>query len=274
MAEQSYARLIRPRQFRTSLRGVSGGARVGKRLRSIRGVFMQNGLYVALSAQVALERRLETIAANVANMNTPGYRADGVSFAAEVSRAGENRIAYVSPGSGFISRRSGALIETGNPLDAAVQGEGWFAIQSSGATVYTRDGRMRVSETGALENVNGNPILDAGGAPIQLDPAGGAATIARDGMITQNGRQIAAIGLFLIDDDATLTRAGNSGFTSDKSAQPVLDFTQNGVVQGVIEGANVNPVQEMTKLIAITRTFDGVNSEVSQTESSLQDAIK
>src|SRR5277367_4840834 len=80
MAEQSYARLIRPRQFRTSLRGINGGARVGKRLRSIRGVLKQNGLYVALSAQVALERRLETIASNVANMNTPRVTARTASL--------------------------------------------------------------------------------------------------------------------------------------------------------------------------------------------------
>jgi flagellar basal-body rod protein FlgF len=80
---------------------------------------MQNGLYVALSAQVALERRLETIASNVANMNTPGYRADGVSFEAQVAKAGDNRLSYVSPGSGFISRRSGALISTGNPFDVS-----------------------------------------------------------------------------------------------------------------------------------------------------------
>ena len=70
---------------------------------------MQNGLYVALSAQVALERRLATIATNVANMNTPGYRADGVSFEAQIAKAGDNRLSYVSPGAGFISRRSGAL---------------------------------------------------------------------------------------------------------------------------------------------------------------------
>jgi len=235
---------------------------------------MQNGLYVALSAQVSLERRLETIASNVANMNTPGYRADGVSFEAQLAQAGDKRIAYVSPGAGFISRRSGAMIQTGNPLDTAVQGEGWFAIQSGGGTVYTRDGRMQVSETGALQTLTGAAVLDAGGAPIQLDPAAVPPTIARDGMINQGGRQVAAIGLFALDENAKLTRAGTSGFTSDKAAQPVLDFNGNSIVQGAIEGANIDPVMEMTKLIAVTRTFDGVTNEVSQTESSLQDAIK
>jgi flagellar basal-body rod protein FlgF len=235
---------------------------------------MQNGLYVALSAQVALERRLETIASNVANMNTPGYRADGVSFEAQVAKAGDNRPSDVSPGSGFISRRSGALISTGNPFDVAVQGDGFFAINGPAGVIYTRDGRMRLSDTGALETLEGHPVLDVGGAPIQLDGGGAPPTIAADGMINQNGRQVAAIGLFALDEDAKLTRAGNAGFTTDKPAQPVLDFTQNGVVQGTIESANVNPLQEMTKLIAVTRAFDGVTNEVSQTENSVTDAIK
>jgi flagellar basal-body rod protein FlgF len=235
---------------------------------------MQNGLYVALSAQVALERRLTTIASNVANMNTPGYRADGVSFEAQVAKAGENRLSYVSPGSGYISRRSGALISTGNPFDVAVQGDGFLAVNGPSGVIYTRDGRMRLSETGALETLNGNAVLDAGGAPIQLDGAAGPPTIAADGMINQGGKQIAALGLFALADDAKLTRAGNSGFTSDKPAEPILDSSENGVVQGAIEGANVNPVQEMTKLIAVTRAFDGVTNEVSQTENSVTDAIK
>jgi flagellar basal-body rod protein FlgF len=235
---------------------------------------MQNGLYVALSAQIALERRLDTISANVANMNTVGYRADGISFEAQLAKAGDNKLAYVSSGADFISRKSGALVKTDNPLDVAVQGEGWFAVNANGSTIYTRDGRMRMTETGALTDLNGAPILDAGGAPIQLDPAGGAPSISGDGMITQQGKQTGAIGIFSLDDNAQLTRAGHSGFTSSTPGTPILDFTQNGVVQGAVEGANVNPIEEMTKLIQVTRNFDSVANEVTQTESSVTDAIK
>jgi flagellar basal-body rod protein FlgF len=235
---------------------------------------MQNGLYVSLSAQVALERRLETIANNVANMNTVGYRAEGVSFAAEVARAGDDRLAYVSGGASFISRQTGAAIKTGNPLDLVIQGSGWFAINTADGVAYTRDGRMRLSETGALQTLNGNAVLDAGGAPILLSPSAGPPTISGDGMIAQDGKQLGAIGLFAIDDDAKLTRTENSGVVPDKPATPILDFTQNGVSQGFLEGANVNPVEEMTKLIEVTREFDGVTQQVTQTESSLQEAIK
>jgi len=255
-------------------RSIFIGGPAAMRRAPVAGFGMQNGLYVALSAQVALERRLETIASNVANMNTVGYRADGVSFATEFARAGDNRIAYVSPGPSFISRQAGALVKTGNALDVAVQGAGWIGIGEAGGVAYTRDGRMRISETGALQTLNGDAVLDAGGAPIILNPAAGEPTISGDGMITQNGKQVGAIGIFAIDDDTALTRVGNSGVVPDKPATPILDFTKNGVVQGSIEEANVNPIQEMTKLIAVTRAFDGVTSQVSQTEASLQEAIK
>ena len=236
---------------------------------------MQNGLYVALSAQVALQRRLETIANNVANMNTPGFRANGVSFEQELAKAGDNRLAYVSPGADFVSRRAGSLTGTGNPLDVAVQGDAFFAVAGgSGTVVYTRDGRMKISDTGELQNVNGSAILDTGGSPIQLNPAGGAISIGADGGISQGGKQTGTIGIFKLDEGAKLTRAGHSGFTSDKPGQPVAEFTRDNIVQGAIEGANVDPVLEMAKLITVTRTFDGVANEVTQTESSLTDAIK
>ncbi len=235
---------------------------------------MQNGLYVAVSAQVALERRMETIADNIANMNTVGYRATGVSFESELARTGESTLNYVSSGANFVSRRLGGLIKTDNPLDFAVQGDGWFGIKTPTGTAYTRDGRVRIDESGMLRSLNGDPLLDAGGAPIMVDSAAGPVNVAADGMITQNGQQVGAIGLFAIDPDANLTRTENSGVVPDKPARPILDFTRDSVVQGAVESSNVDPVREMTRLIDVSRAFDGVAAESSQTESSLQDAIK
>ena len=118
---------------------------------------MQNGLYVALSAEVALQRRLETIADNIANMNTVGYRATGISFEAEIARAGDTSLNYVSPGSDYLSRRVGGLVKTDNPLDFAVQGDGWFGIQTPSGPAYTRDGRARVDESGNAAHAVGRP---------------------------------------------------------------------------------------------------------------------
>lgn len=235
---------------------------------------MQSGLYVALSGQVSLDRRLQTIASNVANMNTVGYRADGVSFETQLARAGDSTVAFAGSGTDFISRRSGAISKTDNPLDVAVQGDAWLGIKTPAGTVYTRDGRMTITESGELTTLNGFSLLDAGGAPILLDPSAGPPDISRDGMISQKGNQVGALGLFAIDDSAKLTRYANSGVIPSTPATAVLDFAVNGVSQGFVEASNVNPIMEMTKLITVTRAFDGINAATEKTEASLTDAIK
>jgi flagellar basal-body rod protein FlgF len=235
---------------------------------------MLSELYVTLSAQVALDRRLTTIATNIANQSTPGYRAEEVDFKALVSRSGDTPVAYVSHGETHISRQPGVPFKTDNPLDVAVQGDGWLALQTPGGTAYTRDGRMRMQPGGALQSVAGYPVLDAGNSPITLDPNGGPVIIAQDGMITQGGRQIGALGLFSLDNSAKLKRFENSSVMSSKPATPVLDFAQNGVAQGFVEGANVNPLMEMEKLIMLSRTFENVASAISDSETALKDAIK
>jgi flagellar basal-body rod protein FlgF len=235
---------------------------------------MQSGLYVTLSAQIALDQRLTTIATNIANQSTPGYRAEEVDFRTLISRTGDTPVAYVSHGDTHISRIPGVPVKTDNPLDVAVQGDGWLALQTPAGIVYTRDGRMRMQPDGALQSINGYPVLDAGNSPIVLDPEAGPLTIAQDGMITQGGRQIGAIGLFALDDKAGLKRFDNSSVISGKPATPVLDFSTNGVTQGYVEGSNVNPTLEMEKLILLSRTFENVASAIEGSEASLKDAIK
>src|SRR3954451_6559244 len=102
---------------------------------------MQAGLYVGLSAQIALQKRLETLANNVANANTAGFRAEEVRFETLLAQAGDKSVAYAATGDTFLSRKAGALVKTGNPLDIAVSGDGWLAVQGPGGPVYTRDGR-------------------------------------------------------------------------------------------------------------------------------------
>ena len=236
---------------------------------------MQSGLYVTLSAQVALERRLTTLASNIANQSTPGYKAEEVDFKTFVSRAGDTPVSYVSPGDTYISSRPGVPVKTDNPLDIAVKGDCWLALRTkAGAIVYTRDGRLQLQPGGELQSVNGYAVLDAGNSPLALDPLGGPVTIAQDGMITQSQRQIGAIGLFSFDKTAQLKRFDNSSVVADRLASPVLDFSANGITQGFVEAANVNPMLEMAKLISVSRTFEGISSAIESSESSLKDAIR
>jgi flagellar basal-body rod protein FlgF len=125
-----------------------------------------------------------------------------------------------------------------------------------------------------LETIDGYPVLDAGNSPMLLDSSGGEVTISQDGMISQSGRQVGAIGLFDIDPTANLKRFENSGVIPDKPATPVLDFNTNGVSQGFVESANINPVLEMAKMMMITRDFESAASAISSTESTQKDAIK
>ncbi|WP_068082103.1 flagellar basal-body rod protein FlgF [Polycladidibacter stylochi] len=235
---------------------------------------MESALYVSLSGQVALERRLNTVARNIANMNTAGYRADEVKFESLVTKPGKDPIAFASSGETFISRQAGAIEKTGNALDVAVNGEGWLAMQTGNGVAYTRDGRMSIGVDGVLRTVNGNPILDAGGAQIALDPLGGSPSISRDGTITQGNRRAGVLGLFSIDQDAKLSRVGNSGVVPNKPAKAILDFSENSFEQGYVEGANVNPMLEMTKLIEITRTFESTNSAMREAENMRQRALR
>lgn len=231
--------------------------------------------YVALSAQLALERRLDGIARNVANQNSAGYRAEGTKFQTVLSRMAESApVAYASGGKTYISRETGPVMRTENPLDIAVQGDGWLGIMTPAGVVHTRDGRMKMLETGELVTLNDHPVLDVGQMPILLDPLAGPPAIARDGMISQGGIEMGAVGLFTIDERAGLTRYGNSGVIPSRAAQPVLDFTADGVVQGFVEQSNINPMLELSKLITVSRSFEGVSNLLRQHDSSLREAVR
>lgn len=235
---------------------------------------MQSALYVGLSAQVALEKRLQTIANNVANVNTSGFRTDVVKFETVLSRAGATPVAFSSPGSNIISREAGNVTETGNPLDVAVVGQGFVAFAGPNGTVYTRDGRLQIAPNGDLQTLTGFPVVDSGGAQITVDPNGGPLSIARNGAITQDGNEVGTLGLFNIPADANLDRYGNSGVIPDRPATAIVDYTRDGFRQSYVEGSGANPMLELTRLISAQRTFEGTNSLVEGTESSLQNAIR
>ncbi|WP_299812823.1 flagellar basal-body rod protein FlgF [uncultured Roseibium sp.] len=237
---------------------------------------MQSALYVALSAQVALSNRLDTVARNVANMNTAGYRADEVKFAELVSQAGQNKVSFSTGGEKYISRQIGSLNKTDNPLDMAIEGDGWFAIRDANGTVsYTRDGRLKVTQDGTLQTLTGQAILGTGGQPIAVDPEAGPPLITQSGEISQRDIGIVGqVGLFLIPEDAKLTRKDNSAVIPDIPATPVLFFDQHGIRQGFVEGANINPVREMTKMIMISRAFEGATKMIDMSNESQQKAIR
>ena len=235
---------------------------------------MQDGLYVALSSQIALEKRLNTIADNVANASTVGFRATGVKFEDVVSGLDDKGLSFVTSGDTYISSTNGPLRETGNPFDFAVKGNAWFGIETPGGTVMTRDGRFTLTENGELVSIEGYPVLDAGGAPIQLDPRNGPPRAGADGSLRQGDNLVGALGLYNFDPGPNFIRFGNSGIVPAGEPEPVVDRLDAGVVQGFLEESNVNPMLEITKLIMVQRAFENGAAMIRATESTYDEAIK
>lgn len=229
---------------------------------------------VALSAQVAMQNRLDAVANNVANMNTPGFRAGGVKFEALLSEITGTPVDYVSSGKTFITRNAGSLAPTGNSLDVGIAGDAWFGIKTPAGTAYTRDGRFHVDSEGNLKTVDNYPVLDPGAGEITIDVNAGPVTIGEDGSISQQGKRVANIGMFLIPEKATLSRYDNSGVIPSLPAEAVEDATSNSVRQGFVEGSNVNPILEMTKLIAVSRAYDQAASAIDQNDQLMSQAVR
>ena len=238
---------------------------------------MQSGIYVSISSQIALERRLTTIADNMANMNTVGFRSTEVKFDEVLSKTQNDmnsKIAFVSQGNDYLSTKTGELEHTGNGLDFAVKGDAWFSIDTPAGQVLTRDGRFTIKETGELVSSRGYAVLDAGGAPIQLNRAGGPPEVGQDGKIIQDGRQVATIGLFEADISKGFVRYENSGIVTTDQPQPIVDSGTTGILQGYLEQSNVNGINEMTQLIQVNRAFESIAAMIRESEASTGDAIK
>ena len=172
---------------------------------------MQSGLYVALSSQISLEKRMNTIADNLANMNTVGFRATQMKFDDVMAKVEGAKVDYVSTGQEYLSTDNGAMVQTKNPLDFAIRGDAWFSVDSPQGAALTKDGRFSMLQTGEVVTLEGYPVLDAGGAPIQLNAADGPPTASRDGILYQNGRPVAQLGPLEPDGRPTLDDLVASG---------------------------------------------------------------
>ncbi len=237
---------------------------------------MENSTYVAMSGQLALDKRMAALAQNIANARTAGYRAQIVDFKSVLSHAGASSTAFASASKDYVSEESGGLIQTKSPLDVAVKGNGYLAFQSSTGTYYSRDGRLTLSADGKLLNAAGDPLLDSGGGFIQVDPSNSDLSIGSNGALMQGGVRKGQIGLFAVDLNKGFQRSGPSGFIPKSDPTPITSFTEDGVLQGYYEDSNVNPATSMTTLIEITRAFEAasnLNDKASDAQKSAIDIL-
>lgn len=235
---------------------------------------MQSALYVSLSSQVALERRLTTISGNIANANTTGFRATEIKFSEVLDGAGKVKTSFVNQGNDFLSTKSGALKHTGNAFDFAVKGDAWLMVDGPAGPMLTRDGRFTMTPQGELVTINGFPVLDLGGAPIQLDGEAGPPEASQDGTLMQNGTQVGNIGLFTVDLSAGYQRVAELGVLSKNAPEPVADRAEIGIQQGYLEESNVNALSEIGDLIQVSRAFENSSAMMKDADKTFREAIR
>lgn len=214
---------------------------------------MDNTSYVALSRQMALERQMTVVAGNIANMNTHGFKAESLLFEQVLERAGQpGRVAFVQDVGLIRDLGAGALETTGNPLDLAINGEGYFTVETAAGPRYTRNGHFTMAADGTITTSGGQPLLDADGAPIVLPLNAGPLDVARDGTLSADGVVLGRLGLVRFADELPLQREGESLFASDQAPEPVA---APDIAQGRLERSNVQPIIEMTRMMETVRAF-------------------
>lgn len=227
---------------------------------------MRTTSYVALSRQAALERQMATVANNLANATTSGYRAEHMVFEDLLHRAGDRRVAFTQDVGLARDLSPGPIAQTGNPLDLALEGAGYLAFATEDGTGYGRAGRLEIAPDGRLVDANGRSLLDDGGNAILLAADEKAISIAGDGTVSGGNGPIARIGVYGFANEQALRRAGDGLFTAEGPAVPAEGAR---VVQGALEGSNVQPVLEMTAMLASVRAFEGAQ-RLLDTEHELE----
>lgn len=226
--------------------------------------------YLALNRQIGLAREMTAIANNVANLSTTGYRREGVVFAEFVRAAAPGDSLSMADLRGrFASDRPGEQTVTGGRLDIAIAGDGFFAIQSGGEALLTRAGAFQRSPEGLLVTPGGAPVLDDGGGPIFVPPESASLEVASDGTLSVDGAPVARIGVFTAPAE-TLSRVGGTAFRPAAGSTPV---ETPRLVQGALEGSNVDPIAEIARMIEVNRYYEQAQGLIEDTDERVLGTI-
>lgn len=232
--------------------------------------------YVILSRLGAQLRATQVLANNLANAETPGFQAQRPVFASllqpSTAAAQERGTAYSTDRATWRDTTPGPLTTTGNPLDVALRGEGFFALETpEGEERYTRTGRFTLSAEGRLVDAEGNAVLDTGGRPIALGPADTRIEIQGDGTIRSENGVIGRLRVVRFEAPQRLRAEGDRIFAAEEPPQPV---ERPGVVQGAVEGSNVRPVLEMVRMTEEVREFQNAVTFADREGDRLQSAVE
>lgn len=212
---------------------------------------MDISTYIALSGEAARDQQMAVLANNIANMSTPGFKAERMMFAEYLANApGGQQVSYVTQAGNNHDMSQGPLNHTGNPLDIALSGEGWLAITTPTGTSYTRSGHFQLDPQGELVTANGYPLQGDGGAPIVVPSGSGDVTINPDGTVATQQGIIGHIPIVTFANPQAMTAEANNLYNSSEVPQPI---TTTPVEQGTIEDSNLQPILAMTQLMNASR---------------------
>ena len=240
---------------------------------------MDNSLLVSLSQQLAAFRSMDVIANNLANVSTPGYKRETARFEEYMEQVrpaegqkGTQSVSFVKDAGNLRDLSQGELTHTGAPLDVAINGNGYFQVQTPAGMRYTRDGHFSLDANGQLVTSEGYPVQGDGGA-ITITPDAGDINIGTDGTISSvvngNINQLGKLGVVDFGNDSALTKQGSNLYSTTQAATPGTASVQ----QGMLEGSNVQPVIEITHMIDVTRAYQMTATLSSSQEDLMRQAI-
>ncbi len=225
---------------------------------------MDNGIYIALSRQLALFRDMSVTANNLANANTTGYGSEHVLFNSyltkDVNQRQVNPMSFANDISTYRNLSVGPIQETGNPMDIAINGNGYLMVETPAGTRYTRAGHLQIDNTGNLVTANGHYVLDASGQHIVFPDNVKQVDIGSAGNVKINGDDFTSIGVFQFDNEHLLERQGNGLYKTDVTAQAAENFK---IIQGALENSNVQPVLELTHMLSVSRAVSDTSKYIS-----------
>ncbi len=234
---------------------------------------MENSIYLGLSRQLTLRTNMDIAANNIANMNTSGFRGQNPVFEEYISDPVNNSdpLSFVTNYGQYQMTAPGPLRQTGNPLDVAVVGDGFITVQMpDGSTGYTRDGSFHMHSDGTLVTSSDRPVLGDGGM-IVLPTDSSEISIDKSGVISSENGPVAQLGLVEFANVQSLEPAGNNTYTS---SEPSSEAQNSTISQGFVEGSNVQPVVEMTRMIEILRSFKSTQNLLKTEHDRIRDTIQ
>jgi flagellar basal-body rod protein FlgF len=239
---------------------------------------MENALLIGLSRQVALGRELDVIANNMANVTTNGFKARASRFreylmpvaSAETFPRVDRRLSYVIDAGTPLDVSSGPVEFTGNPLDVAIKGDAFLAVQTPAGERYTRNGALEINPQGQLVTSDGHVVLGDNG-PITFTPQETGFGISADGIVSSEQGQRGKLRLVRFVDPQKLHSEGANLFSSPNRGQPA--GTTSYVQSGALERSNVKPVVEMSRLIEVNRSYSNVASMIGRMDELRRSAI-